>query len=147
MIQTTLTRVPTNEAGRVEGLQQDSLHVALERVLDCEDAGPAFRGRLQRYAPFLAAELEDEEGPEGLLGELLEAEPGLANRVALLRSQHREILRSLDELLELLGREPASSPRCWGARRRLLRKLRDHRRAEARLVLDAHYRDVGGEGC
>lgn len=127
-------------------LHEDSLQLALERVLACEDAGPALRHRLQRYAPFLAVEFEEEEGPAGLLGELLELDPGLAHRVEALRREHQELLSSLEGLIDLLADEPAESEACWAARRALVKKLRDHRRGEEALLLDAHFQDAGGEG-
>lgn len=125
----------------------DSVHEALEQALVCEEAGPAFRARLQRYAPFLAAELDEEEGPEGVLGEVLELDPGLGWRVAQFRREHARLLEGLRDLIDLLEREPADSPQAWARRRHLHDALVRHRRAEQRLLLDAHFLDLGGEGA
>ncbi|RMG11528.1 MAG: hypothetical protein D6731_15445 [Planctomycetota bacterium] len=138
---------PTRGFGRGAACLESALE-ALERELTVEEESRAsgLRARLLRALPFVRAELEEEEAPGGLLDDVLLEDPALAPRVDRLRRLHRKLLRHLEGLIALLAEAPADAPRVQRARRRLARELRQHRRDEERLLLDAHCLDVGGEG-
>ncbi|MGE0709228.1 MAG: hypothetical protein AB7N76_34465 [Planctomycetota bacterium] len=118
----------------------------LRRLLAVEFERPGTRARLERLAPFVLVELEDEEGPGGLLEEVLDVEPGLERRARRLRRAHRRIRGSLQRLLELLDLHPARDRAVQLERRRLTRLLDENHHTEARLLQEALYRENGGEG-
>jgi hypothetical protein len=120
---------------------------ALEHALASEDAGLALRGRLERYLPFLVAELEEERGERGLLGEVIDARPGFAHRGARVRALQDEVLAGLRSLQALLAEHSPEERVCLRARRALIGSIRALRRAEEALLLDAYFLDLGGEGC
>jgi hypothetical protein len=126
-------------------LHRDTIHAALELALACDDAGPTLRTRLERYARLLAAGYAEEEEPDDLLVEVLDANPALAPRTRRLRRLRRRILADLDALLETLS-APTDPQASWRQRAALQRALRQHRHEEERLLLDAHFQDCGGEG-
>ena len=149
MTQATLRRPATQRRARATRLIPDrhgSVQDVLLETLRSEGATSGLQQRLRRYAPFLAAEFDEEEGPGGALGEVLEQAPRFAARVEACRREHSEILGRLRELVRHLERESPDSERTWWLRRALYDALRRHRRRENDLVLDAHYLDLGGEG-
>lgn len=122
----------------------DSLQPAVERALSSDEGGAALAARLERYLPFLRAEYEECSLRGGLYQQILAEQPNLAPSVERLRARQRSILRGLAHLVENLRR--GSSPQTDAECARLLGRLRSLRRAEERLVFEADFRDLGGEG-
>lgn len=75
------------------------------------------------------------------LSEVLEADPSLAARV----EDARAALRSVIDRLELLATPRGARVRAQ-AQQGILRAVRSLRRREERLLLDAYFLDLGGEG-
>ncbi len=142
-----LTRAPralTNKALAPEALHSDSLQLAVERLLRSAEGGPALAARLERYLPFLRAEFEECSTRGGLYAEVLATHPNLAPRVGRLKERQGSILEGLAALIEDLRR--GSGARADAEAQRLSSRLRSLRRAEERLVIEADFRDLGGEG-
>jgi hypothetical protein len=100
--------------------------------------------RLELVREAIRAHAEDVEAPGGLFHELVEEDPRLDRRVADLRGAHDELRDRATSLAMRL--QPERETDVAGARREaagLLAELRAHRAAEADLIYEAFWTDLG----
>lgn len=124
---------------------------ALETVV----AGPSSRqGWLREVEASLVdlrkaldAHIEEVEGPDGLLAEIMESTPRLASDVEILRQEHRELVTALiraEEISQAVEIDPAYDPlRLRRAVTTLLGRLTLHRQRGSDLVFEAYNVDIG----
>ncbi len=100
-------------------------------------------GYRQLREAFLA-HVAEVEGNDGILADLIETAPRVANMVALLEREHVTITERMDDLLE---RIPSISPdEIREQSLELMRSLVLHRQRGSDLVYEAYATDLGGQG-
>ncbi|HLF42556.1 MAG TPA: hypothetical protein VJA46_03390 [Acidimicrobiia bacterium] len=94
--------------------------------------------------------IEEVEGPDGLLAEIMESTPRLASEVEILRQEHRQLVTALiraQEISRAVEIDPAHDPlRLRRAVTRLLGRLTLHRQRGSDLVFEAFNVDIGVAG-
>ncbi len=135
-------------APRLKRLQQ-----AHQKIAEClaafesADGTDAILASLDQLLALLPEHFaRDEEGPDGIFGELRSIRPALDPQLGDLEREHREILRDLEAL-----RAEACEPGCEDAhiqerRAACARRIREHEDAEDRLALETYFLDEGGSG-
>jgi hemerythrin-like domain-containing protein len=105
------------------------------------------RGELRGVQEALSQHIASAEGPGGLYEEIDTTRPTLARRIERLRQEHAELLRQARALREQMeGYGPDELPRYQGIREQaagLLNALRQHQAAEADLIFESFYTDIG----
>lgn len=100
---------------------------------------------LQALRGDLAAHFADEEGEDGLAQAVAPTAPHHLRRLEALLAEHRQLLASLDALIErggALWQGPVQH--LVGDAREFTRRLARHEAAETALLTDAVYADIGG---
>jgi hypothetical protein len=97
-------------------------------------------------AEMLVEHFAEEEEPGGLFDEIMARHPVSEPRLAGLRQQHRELLGRVTWLRENAGCGRESVVLVGAERGELIELLRRHEKSENRLIVDAWYDDVGGQG-
>lgn len=103
---------------------------------------PALSVPLCELEAALRRHRELTERSEGLLAQIVEAEPTLAARVERLRRHHERLLEEVVQVRRALRREIGASA-IRPMLERLVRHLRRHDREESRLLLDCWSLDLG----
>lgn len=116
-------------------------HLSLQ--LDRQEPLQATRKLLAALRADREAHFRGEEAVGGLFQELRSLQPGVEPRVAALEGEHPVLLAAIAELLERLGELEDAIHRVYSDAREVLQTLQDHERAEADLVVEVHYTDVG----
>lgn len=115
----------------------------LQGTLDGDDA-PATRATLvaalDRAAKTVGAHVLDAEETEGLLADVVRAEPGFSARVEGMHREHQVILEEIDALLQSPSDRPLED--LASAVRGLIDLLDSHRHRSAELLLDAYSLDL-----
>jgi hypothetical protein len=89
--------------------------------------------------------VEQSEGPDGLLPQIVRAEPRLVPAVEAVKREHRGLLDRLARLEAVAGRSPAADEQAIRADSlRLLHDLAAHRQRGADLIYEAYFVDVEG---
>lgn len=120
---------------------------ALERALAAATGASGWASsvqfRLVDLRGALAAHVVAVEAPDGLLAEIVDGAPRLANAVQRMKDDHAALAEEIDSLVEsALTVEPAT------LRERGLELMRDmvlHRHRGSDLVYEAFARDIGGQ--
>ncbi len=144
-----------NDTGRpAQRIEED--HRTIRDQLDIVAAaatGPDLLAALLALPRTLREHFEHEEHEEGLYEDLQRRQPSVTPKLETLRHEHKVILDDIDALVERLkehvgteqtGNEIAE-PIVRGVTRSLER-LRNHERAESRLISAIYYTDEGGFG-
>lgn len=108
-------------------------------------------GELKRLVPLLrelrddlAAHFADEEREDGLAQAIAPTAPHHLRRLEALLAEHRQLLASVDTLIERAGRLLAGPvQQLLDDARELTRRLARHQAAETALLTDAIYADIG----
>ena len=91
--------------------------------------------------------IEEVEGPDGLLAEIMESAPRLASEVEILRQEHGQLVTALiraQEISRAVEIDTAPDPlRLRRAVTRLLGRLTLHRQRGSDLVFEAFNVDIG----
>jgi hypothetical protein len=91
--------------------------------------------------------VEQSEGSEGLLPQIVEAEPRLVPAVEVVKREHKALLAAMSRLEAATGLSPGADEQA--VRKDSLRLLHDmavHRQRGADLIYEAYYVDVEGGG-
>jgi hypothetical protein len=115
----------------------------LEQLTLETDVGE-FQGRLAEFLPLLEEEFDREEGVGGLHDEVRSLDPNATFALGRLVEEHADILARIGKLIEVSERVSARLAAMQASRSSLAWKIRDHRRLENRLLLEAYFRDIGG---
>lgn len=119
----------------------------LDRVLALPAIEPTWiehvRAALDELRPAFAAHVQAAEGPDGLHHEILDREPRLVHKAAILVREHAVIAATIDTLSERVGTVQPDLIRTWSVD--LLRELSRHRQRAADLMYEAFDTDIGGE--
>jgi hypothetical protein len=102
--------------------------------------------RLQQLGGAFQTHAQQSEGPDGLLGEIIEQAPRLANSVQRIKQEHQDILQEISDL-ELTTRIDDNADQIAGVRERSLRLLQliaTHRQRGADLIYEAFSIDIEG---
>ena len=87
--------------------------------------------------------IDEVEGPEGLLAELLAESPRLANQIRRVEAEHPDLARQVDSAIDLVAAE--TEPGVVRATViETLSALSRHRQQGADLVYEAYKVDIGG---
>ena len=148
-----MSRNETPDAGddaqdRARG-RREVLHVAL---MELEDALSAPTGRGERWRSrvqdaiegmhtTLRAHVQDTEGPDGLLAQIIEEEPVFGPRVEAMKAEHRELLDQ-SALLVDQSRAGGAPDELRGAALALLERVSRHRHRGADLLYDVYELDL-----
>jgi hypothetical protein len=89
------------------------------------------------------AHVTEVEGSDGILADLVEAAPRVANTVALLQAEHVTITERIDALIEKIPTHPPEGVREESLE--LMRALVLHRQRGSDLVYEAYSTDLGGQ--
>lgn len=89
------------------------------------------------------AHAEEVEGHDGILADIVEDAPRLANTVSLLEREHTEIARLIDEVVDRLASGSADDVRA--AATELMRTVVLHRQRGSDLIYEAYSTDIGGQ--
>jgi hemerythrin-like domain-containing protein len=154
--------VPLVPSSRQQGLarttrqEHDTLLTAIHRLEAALAAAAPRReqawnvraaGELHEVQEALSQHVASAEGPGGLYEEIDTTRPTLARRVERLRQEHAELLgqaRALQQ--QMKGYGPDELPRYQAIRQQaagLLNALRQHQAAEADLIFESFYTDIG----
>lgn len=87
--------------------------------------------------------VDEVEGPDGLLAELLGEAPRLANQIRRIEGEHPDLSRQIDASIELVAGE-ADAPAVRATVMETLAALSRHRQQGADLVYEAYKVDIGG---
>lgn len=141
----------TAEAGRLESIrdQRDALRVAMHS-LETTVAGPASAEGWRDAVAAALADLRDAleahvtivENPDGLLEEVLEIAPRLAQETEEIEAEHRDLLRALDRVVNAVAR-PDNSRAIRRSAMALLAGLAIHRQRGSDLIYEAYNVDIG----
>lgn len=131
---------------RAIGADLEAITVLVTRLGAFEsDAAQALR-RLKHLASELPEHFAWEEAADGIFAKALGVAPRLERRVLALRRRHAPLRSEIQQILEDAG-YAGVAPDAWqkvSKRFRAFAKaLRDHERAEDRLIADAYLRDLG----
>jgi hypothetical protein len=102
--------------------------------------------RLQSLGEAFQIHATQSEGPDGLLGEIIEQAPRLANSVQRIKQEHQDILEQISDLEATASRHD-DVERIAGLRERSLRLLQViaiHRQRGADLIYEAFSGDIEG---
>jgi hypothetical protein len=121
------------------------------RALEQSTAGPAadpewrveVDQRLSELAAAIAEHIDETEGPDGLLEEILGVAPRLANAISRLRAEHDDLGARVVELRDRLASD-ARVDEMRGDILSLLMALSHHRQRGSDLVYEAYKIDIGG---
>jgi hypothetical protein len=97
----------------------------------------------QQLRDAFLAHVEEVEGPDGILVDLVEAAPRVANTVALLEAEHVTITERMDALIDKVPTHPPAEIREESLE--LMRALVLHRQRGSDLVYEAYSTDLGGQ--
>jgi len=108
----------------------------------CVDAGSGLRDLEDAFARHA----EQSEGPDGLLGEMVEAAPRLANAVKQIKDEHQQILAQAHRLGEAIDRAADGSgvQPVRESALDLLHSIALHRQRGADLIYEAYSVDIEG---
>jgi hemerythrin-like domain-containing protein len=130
----------------------DAMH-QLEAALACAAPGregpwnEQVRDRLRAVGVAIAAHVDSAEGRAGLFAEIESYDPNLEFRTNKLRHEHAELLQQAQALQQLVDRHCKQGTHNFQDVRnvsmRLLNALRNHQAAEADLVFEAFFTDLG----
>lgn len=137
------------EEHRVIGADLDAVEAQLTRLTksapDADQAGEALR-RIEHLARELPTHFAWEEAAGGIFAKALEVAPRLERSVLALRRRHGPLGSEIQQILEDAG-YAGVAPDAWRevAKRFgvFARALRNHERAEDRLIADAYLQDLG----
>ena len=125
----------------------------LEAALACAAAGregawnELVRQRLQAVADSIAAHVRSAEGRDGLFAQVESVDPNLEFRTARRRREHAQLLQHAEALKQLIesggGHGGQNFQDVRKLSMRLLNALRNHQAAEADLVFEAFFTDLG----
>jgi hypothetical protein len=91
--------------------------------------------------------VEQSEGPDGLLPQIVEAEPRLVRAVEVVKREHQVLLDEMSRLESSIGRSrDVDEPVVRRDSLRLLHDVATHRQRGSDLVYEAYYVDVEGGG-
>ena len=138
------------EALQAAALKRSELKEALSRVefaAASPSAGEGWRTRLLKELEGLRAALLDHvdevEADDGLLKEILEHAPRLANQIKIVRDEHPELCRQVDEIiLDVRGEEDVIDLRSGVLD--TLTAIARHRQSGSDLVYEGYNVDIGG---
>ena len=133
-------------AGERAEHRRELLHATildLQEALASEDAATTHAtlvAALNRAAKTVGDHVRDAEEPDGLLAEVVRAEPGFSARVEGMHREHQVMLEQIDALLQ----DPSDRPLddLASAVRGLIDLLDSHRHRSAELLLDAYSLDL-----
>ncbi len=144
---TDTTSSPYSEAQALR-IEMEERLAELEKALAAATAAPGWatsvQFRLRELRGSLASHVREVEAPDGLLAEIVDAEPRLAAGVDRMKADHRRIAAELDTLIQI-----AVSSDSGTLRERvfdLMREMVLHRQHGSDLVYEAFSRDIGGQG-
>jgi len=104
-------------------------------------------GSLAELRRALDEHIEEVEGPDGLLAEIMESAPRLASEVEILRHEHRQLMTALIRAQEIsrdVETDPAHNPlRLRRAITSFLGRLTLHRQRGSDLVFESYNVDIG----
>jgi hypothetical protein len=128
------------------GADLDAIEALLTQLGALEsDAEQALR-RLEHLARELPEHFSWEEAADGIFAKALDVAPRLERRVLALRKRHAPLGSEIQQILEDAG-YAGVAPDAW---RRVAKRfgafakaLRNHERAEDRLIADAYLQDLG----
>jgi hypothetical protein len=125
----------------------------LEAALACAAPGregpwnEQVRDRLRAVGVAIAAHVDSAEGRAGLFAEIESYDPNLEFRTNKLRHEHAELLQQAQALQQLVDRHCKQGTHNFQDVRnvsmRLLNALRNHQAAEADLVFEEFFTDLG----
>ena len=119
---------------------EDRLAAAAASAAWRTDVTSAFADLRQAFQDHV----DEVEGDEGILVDLVEAAPRVSNMVALLEREHTTIAERIDRLAESV--ESLSPPEIREQSFELMRALVLHRQRGSDLVYEAYSTDLGGRG-
>lgn len=128
----------------------DAMH-QLEAALACAARERSWnekvRERLRAVAEAIADHIDSTEGRDGLFAEIESYDPNLEFRTSNLRRDHGEFLHQAQTLQQLVDRYgEQGEPNFQDVRKfsmQLLNALRNHQAAEADLVFETFFTDLG----
>ncbi len=145
MTDTTSSSYSEAQALRIE---MENRLAELEKAVAAATAAPGWatsvQFRLRELRGSLASHVTSVEAPDGLLAEIMDAEPRLSSGVDRMKADHRRIAGELDTLIETAVSSDPST-----LRERVFELMRDmvvHRQHGSDLVYEAFSRDIGGQG-
>lgn len=125
-----------------EDMEREWTVPALLDALEAE--GPlSLQERLKELLPILQRHFELEEEPGGFFDELIELDPGTAQRVVDLRDDHVHIVEMLEALIDPIEHDGHPPEKLRESRALLATKIRAHQRVEFALLQEAVLRDTG----
>jgi hypothetical protein len=137
------------EAHRVIGADLDAVEAQLTRLTksepDADQAGEALRG-IEHLARELSTHFAWEEAAGGIFAKALDVAPRLERRVLGLRRRHGPLGSEIQQILEDAGYAGVARDAWRRVAKRFgvfARALRNHERAEDRLIADAYLQDLG----
>jgi hypothetical protein len=146
-VQTTSSgEVVERARGKRRGLR--AALVDLEDAVSAAGDPDAWAGRvtaaLAKVRGALDAHVDATESPEGLLADAVHQEPRLAHHADVLRREHTELYRGIDEATSRLSRVTARAETTVEQERllALLAQFTRHRHRGAQLVYDAYNTDI-----
>ena len=143
-----------------EQARNEALDAARERRIQLKEAVSAVEiaaaapSADHNWQPHLVARLEDlrialddhveeVEGPGGLLAQLTQDAPRLANKINRVRDEHPALCQQVADVIAL-AKEPGSATEIRGRAVQLLVDLVRHRQHGADLVYEGYSVDIGG---
>ncbi len=102
--------------------------------------------RLHQLVDAFQHHVQQSEGPEGLLGQMVQVAARLAHAVEQVKHDHRALLAEIDRL-ETARKDADDGGHIQKVReeaRRLLQSIAAHRQSGAELIYEAHSVDVEG---
>jgi hypothetical protein len=133
------------------GVRQASIDLeeALARPIGRE-AGNWYADVAAKLHALVAAfrhHVEQSEGPDGLLPQIVEAEPRLAHAVQAVKREHQVLLAEMSRLEAMIGQlQGADEPVVRRDSLRLLHDVAAHRQRGSDLIYEAYFVDVEGGG-
>jgi hypothetical protein len=115
-----------------------------------QEAGNWYRDvavQVQALVEAFRRHVEQSEGPEGLLPQIVEAEPRLVNAVEVVKREHQILLDEMSRLEAIIGLlQDADEPVVRRDSLRLLHDVAAHRQRGSDLIYEAYLVDVEGGG-
>lgn len=144
---TVLTSAPYLEA-QARRQEMEQRLAGLERALAAPSAAPGWaatvRDSLLSLHQSLAHHVVAVEAPDGLLPQIIDAAPRLANAVKRLEADHRRLSEAISTLVEDTSEGEPDAVRELAVE--LLRDMALHRQRGSDLVYEAYSTDIGGYG-
>jgi hypothetical protein len=143
---TTSGEVVERARGKRQGLR--AALVELEDAVSAAGEPEVWSGRvglaLVKVRRALDGHVEATESPDGLLADAVHQEPRLAHHADVLRREHVELYRGIDEATQRLGRVAGRGEATVEQERllALLAQFTRHRHRGAQLVYDAYNTDI-----